>query len=191
MQYEVELKFPLRDADAILNLLGSLKAIRKAEQVQVDQYFAHPSRDFAATDEALRIRSVGDENRLTYKGPVIDKATKTRHESELSFESGAGSAEKLAQIWESLGFRRVRVVRKQRETYQMVYHGRNLEVCLDQVEGLGSFLEIETLSDASEMPGAQQAILSFAAELNLSAPEPRSYLEMLIELDDCASNRVS
>ena len=47
---------------------------------QVDTYFSHPARDFAATDEALRIRSIDQENFVTYKGPKLDATTKTRRE---------------------------------------------------------------------------------------------------------------
>ena len=49
---------------------------------QVDRYFAHPCRDFARTDEALRLRRDGDDVAITWKGPRIDAATKTRRESE-------------------------------------------------------------------------------------------------------------
>ena len=42
-----------------------------------------PCRDFAQTDEALRIRTVGDTSFVTYKGPKLDATTKTRRELEL------------------------------------------------------------------------------------------------------------
>lgn len=180
MTYEVELKFKLTDNQHIQPELEALGAVKGAALQQADQYFAHPTRDFAVTDEALRIRSMGDENRITYKGPVIDRATKTRHESELTFQSGSAAAEQLAQIWEQLGFRRVRVVRKSRQSYSLRWQARDLEICLDQVEGLGAFLEIETLADDSDVAAAQQAILSLAKELQLSHAEHRSYLEMLL-----------
>ncbi|MES2789300.1 MAG: class IV adenylate cyclase [Planctomycetota bacterium] len=183
MTYEVELKFPLADTGRMQVRLDALGAVRGVVQEQCDQYFAHPVRDFASTDEALRIRSIGDENRITYKGPVIDKATKTRHESELTFQPGSAAAEQLAQIWEQLGFRRVRVVKKSRQLYSLRWQERDLEICLDQVAGLGEFLEIETLADAADKTVAQQTILSLAAELQLSSPEQRSYLEMLLVAD--------
>ena len=56
--------------------------------VQVDQYFAHPARDFAQTDEALRLRRVGKQNFITYKGSKIDATTKTRREIELPLAPG-------------------------------------------------------------------------------------------------------
>ncbi len=183
MTYEVELKFRLPDNQFVLVRLDELGAVAGASQIQVDQYLAHPVRDFATTDEALRIRSIGDGNRITYKGPVIDRATKTRLESELTFQSGPTAAEQFAQIWEHLGFRRVRVVRKTRQLYSLRWQDRDLEICLDQVDGLGAFLEIETLADEAEKTAAQQTILALARELQLSEPEQRSYLEMLLETD--------
>jgi len=183
MTYEVELKFRLPDPALVLRKLRQWNAQVGDEETQADQYFAHPSRDFATTNEALRIRSIGDVNRITYKGPVIDQATKTRHESELLFESGPDAAEQLAQIWEKLGFRRVRVVRKVRQTFHLIWAGRSLQVCFDKLEGLGDFLEIETLAETEDKLDAQQAILAFARELHLGESERRSYLEMLIQQD--------
>lgn len=181
MAYEVELKFHLTDRASVQSQLEALGAVRGLIQVQSDQYLAHPVRDFAETDEALRIRSIGDENRLTYKGPVLDAATKTRHESELTFQSGTAAAEQLAQIWEQLGFRRVRIVRKTRQLYTLHWQQRELEICFDSIDGLGEFLEIETIATEGDQTAAQQAILSLASHLQLTVPERRSYLQMLLD----------
>ena len=81
---------------------------RGAELVQRDRYFNHPSRDFAQTDEALRIRTQGRETRITYKGPIVDSQTKTRREIEIPVGAHDGDDEKLAQVLVLLGFREVR-----------------------------------------------------------------------------------
>jgi len=78
MKYEVEKKFPVADLAEIVPKLDQLRATFSDPVLQIDRYFAHPVRDFSSTDEALRIRSVADENRITYKGPKIDATTKTR-----------------------------------------------------------------------------------------------------------------
>lgn len=62
MKYEVEKKFPVDDLNEVVAKLEELSATFSEPVVQVDRYFAHPVRDFASTDEALRIRSVGTEN---------------------------------------------------------------------------------------------------------------------------------
>ena len=86
--FEVEQKFRVDGFAEIETHLARLGAEIENPIEQVDTYFAHPQRDFAATDEALRIRQVGDENFVTYKGPKIDSQTKTRREIELPFASG-------------------------------------------------------------------------------------------------------
>ena len=59
--YEVELKFPVADASAMEQKLIGLAARFREPAEQTDRYFLHPCRDFARTDEALRLRRVGDE----------------------------------------------------------------------------------------------------------------------------------
>ena len=88
VQYEVELKFLLPDSREILAQLAGLGAVAAAPVEQVDRYFNHPARDFGVTDEAFRIRSVGDANCMTYKGPILDPVTKSRREIEVSFADG-------------------------------------------------------------------------------------------------------
>lgn len=186
--YEVELKFRLSDFDRILTELHRQGAHFVEEQHQVDQYFAHPLRDFGVTDEALRIRTLGEKNRLTYKGPVLtgevlDQRTKTRREIELSFQEGLTSAQEFAKIWETLGFRRVRIVEKTRKIYSLRLAEREFEICLDQVSGLGAYLEIETLATKEQKCQSQADLNQLAQDWGLGEPEHRSYLEMLMESD--------
>ena len=119
MQYEVENKFPVTDLSRLTEQLEALGAQFDEVIDQVDMYFAHPVRDFAVTDEALRIRRIGDTNLITYKGPKIDQATKTRRELELPLAAGAERVEQYAELLVALGFRTVAEVRKRRRTGQL------------------------------------------------------------------------
>ena len=182
MQYEVELKFPLADPSDVLARLASLGAVSASPVEQVDRYFNHPARDFGDTDEAFRIRSVGEANCVTYKGPIIDATTKTRREIEVTFANGSDAANQMAEVWQSLGFRFVREVRKTRTPLTLDWHQRVYELALDKVPPLGTFLEIELLSDEAGRDVARDAILALARELNLTNSERRSYLELLLGL---------
>ena len=179
VQYEVELKFPLAACSDVLARLSRLGAVPESPIEQVDYYFNHPLRDFKKTDEAFRIRSVGEANCLTYKGPRIDLTTKMRQESEISFAGGSLAASQMFEIWQSLGFRRVGEVRKTRMPLPLDWHQRVYELAVDEVPPLGTFLEIELLADAVERDQTRTAILDLARELCLSNPEHRSYLELL------------
>lgn len=180
MTFEVEQKFRVADPAAVERGLAALGAEFGAAVAQVDRYYAHPSRDFAATDEALRIRSVGGANFVTYKGPKIDSITKTRREIELPLEAGAAGANKFATLLEALGFRFVAEVRKQRRAGSLAWRQREVHAALDEVIGLGAFVELETTADEAALAAARECISSLSQHLGLSHGERRSYLELLL-----------
>jgi len=181
MLYEVENKFPVDDLESMAERLGALGARFGAAVEQVDHYLAHPARDFAQTDEALRIRRVGDTNLVTYKGPKIDRATKTRHELELPLGAGAALTPQYVQLLQALGFRSVAEVRKRRRCARFSWRQWHVEATLDEVAELGLFMELEIQADAAALADAQASLVALAAELGLAVVERRSYLEMLLE----------
>ncbi|MFO1020215.1 MAG: class IV adenylate cyclase [Planctomycetales bacterium] len=178
---EVELKFALTDPSATRRELQQLTLGPGTTQTQRDAYFNHPAKDFAQTDEALRIRSVGEKNFVTYKGPMRDAQTKTREEIETPLGDGAQVAAEFSEVLVKLGFRPVRVVAKVRTTWHLHWNERDWEIAWDEVEGLGTYLEIETQADEAGYPGAKEAILELAAALKLGTQERRSYLRLLLE----------
>lgn len=188
--FEVELKFPLTGIDgvpshdAMVRQIEQLDAERGAPVCQRDFYFAHPQRDFAQTDEALRIRCVGDQNRITYKGPIVDAQVKTRREIEIAFTAGRAAFEQLCEMLQILGFRSVRVVEKTRIPFRISWEDRELELALDDVNGLGTFLEIETLAAEPDRDASRDCILRFSRQLGLENSERKSYLCLLLESGD-------
>jgi adenylate cyclase class 2 len=179
--YEVELKFPLTDRDALAASLKSIGAKRVGEVAQADKYFSHPVRKFEQTDEALRLRSEGDSNCLTYKGPLLDRTTKTRQEIELALADGAEDAHKAWAILRALGFEDVYTVRKHRTTYAVEWEGRQFTLAVDRVDDLGDYVEIETLASAHNWEPARDAAQRLAEQLHLTPSERRSYLQLLLE----------
>lgn len=181
MQYEVEQKHSVPDMRALLERLAERGVEIGPAREQADQYFAHPCRDFAQTDEALRIRTVGDENFVTFKGPKIDTTTKTRHELELPLEASDTGGEKFAELLQALGFKPVLIVRKRRRKFHIASAGRDVEGVVDEVDGIGTFVELELISNDAELKETKRVISSLASELQLGPTERRSYLEMLLE----------
>ncbi len=180
MTIEVEQKFRVDDLAGLERQLALLGAKPGDEQVQVDLYYAHPSRDFAVTDEALRLRRVGTENYITYKGPKLDTTTKTRRELELALPTGEEGAEAAAALLEVLSFRKVLEVSKRRRHLTLAWQGYEVTVALDHLNGLGDFVELELLADESSMPAAQAAVAALAEHLALRNSERRSYLELML-----------
>ncbi len=180
---EVEVKYRIADPAAVVAKLLTLGAVRVCEAVEADHYFNAPDRDFKQTDEAFRLRRVGEANRFTYKGPKRGGPTKTRTEIELGVEPGDAGAAVAERMVVSLGFRPVAVVRKTRTTYELARGGFTLTVCADAAEQVGTFVEVEAVCDEAAFAAAQAAVLGLAAELGLTEPESRSYLRMLLEAE--------
>ncbi len=182
MNYEVEQKFPVADMAALEAELASLGATVSEPRLEVDLYYAHPARDFAKTDEALRIRRRGRSNFITYKGPKLDKTTKTRREIELSLEPGEASAVAWSGLLEALGFTPVAEVRKSRRKAEILWEDRRVEASLDDVERLGTFAELELVVESQGVEAAKACIASLAEALGLAGSERRSYLELLLDI---------
>ena len=161
---EVELKFHLLDEAALRRELAQFAIDWQPAEEQVDCYFNHPARDFAQTDEAVRLRQMGNENVITYKGPKLDPTTKTRREIELPIVQGKEGLVQFGQLLEVLSFRRVAEVRKLRTTGKFTWQRWPVEVALEE----------------SDLPAARSAILKLATRLNLTEQERRGYLEMLL-----------
>lgn len=182
MPYEVEIKFRVPNHDALIEALGKIGALRGEATEHSDLYLAHPGRDFAQSDEALRLRRDGDTNAITYKGPKKGGPTKTREEVEVTFDSEA--RDDMARIFEALGFRPVAEVKKTRTSFDIPGRDRAMVVTLDEAENLGTFAEVEAIAhDDADLEHAQKAVLALAKELGLTEVEPRSYLRMKLDAE--------
>jgi adenylate cyclase class 2 len=181
MKYEVELKFRVPDLAAFAQRIADLKVAISSPHAETDLYFAHPSRDFAQTDEALRLRQKGEANFITYKGPKIDTTTKTRREIELPLGPGGDSLQSWKALLEAVGFWPVAEVHKSRRKAAIPWQSRTVEASLDEVQGVGTFVEFELTAEESDVDAARSCIVSLAESLGLTQGERRSYLEMLLE----------
>jgi len=165
---EVELKYRCAEPEEVLQKLRSLGARYIGEFQQEDVYFQHPCRDFALSDEALRVRFSGGAVELTYKGPR-EQASGGKSREELIVP--VGDPERLLELLRKLGFREVARVRKRR----IVFLVDGAEVSLDHVEGLGVFVELE-----DKGAGAKE-LREIAESLGLRGPPvEETYLEMIL-----------
>ncbi|WP_430504838.1 class IV adenylate cyclase [Haloparvum sp. PAK95] len=185
--YEVELKVRA-DLDRVERRLEELDAADRGAKRQVDTYYDAPHRDFAETDEALRIRETtplsgeGEEDdsdhdastSLTYKGPLVEAASKTREEHETTV---ADPAEARA-IFDGLGFEPAAEVRKERHFYEL----DGYTVTLDDVEGAGRFVEVEREADAESLEAVRRGAADVLERLGLDAADQirTSYLGLIL-----------
>lgn len=177
---EIEQKFAHADFAAVEGLLQQWGAQKGAEHDEADHYFNAPDRDFAQTDEVFRLRRIGPANFFTYKGPKQPGAVKTRTELEVPLAPGAEPAEQYIRLVTLLGFRPTAVVRKYRRHFHQTKGDFALTVCLDEVEGLGRFVEVEVVTPAEKKAAAEALIQETATALGLTQVERRSYLELTL-----------
>ncbi|MEE3371556.1 MAG: class IV adenylate cyclase [Planctomycetota bacterium] len=179
MTIEVEMKFAVSDEAELRQRLTKWGVDLGQSERQLDSYFSHPTRDFSNTDEALRIRRTESRVEVTYKGPRLDERTKTRQEIEVSLAGGEIAAPQFEQILQALGFGVAGEVTKSRRVGQLQVRGRMVTVALDQVDGLGSFLELESIVCSADVVEARANLEHLARELDLGVTERRSYLELV------------
>ncbi|HOT44478.1 MAG TPA: class IV adenylate cyclase [Spirochaetota bacterium] len=165
---EIEIKAYCDDHDAVVEKAVILGARHGGAIRERDLYFNHPARDFRKTDEALRLRQVDRDVVLTYKGPKLGTGTKTRREVEVAVDG----FEKTLEILKLLGFLPSGTVEKERDIYRL----GDIEICVDRVEGVGNFVELELKGTDRER--VEKELFSLAGELGLSRFETKSYLEL-------------
>jgi len=184
MTFEVEQKFHVEDRDRLESRLRDLGATLGPVERHRDTYYNHPCRDFSQTREALRIRRLDGAPFVTYKGPKLPGTVKARRELEWALSPGDSDGSRTEELWQHLGFRKVATVCKSRWPYQMSGELSDFAVVIDEVDGLGTFAEVERVVEGPpQIDPARQQILELADRLGLSGPESRSYLRMFLEVD--------
>jgi len=170
---EIELKAKVSSLEPVRKRLLERHATFCGRVHEHDIYYNAPHRDFSETDEALRVRYVEGDAVVTYKGAKIkDLGLKAREELNTAIESG----EVFEHILARLGFVKSAEVNKWRENYRL----DNTSIALDDVEHLGTFVEIEVLAETGTAQ-ATTGIGRLAKELGVEGePILQSYLELLL-----------
>ncbi len=182
--WEVEQKFVLETTESFLKMLAAAGFEHERSERNCDVYFRHPCRDFRATDEAFRLRTLDSSTCVTYKGKRLPGAVKTRPEIELDVTYT--DRQRWLDLIEQLGFIAWPAVEKTRQifipTSNSPYANSDVQVMLDEVPLLGHFAEIElVITDAGQLAAAGQRISALASRLGLSVVQPRSYLSLVLE----------
>jgi adenylate cyclase class 2 len=170
----IEVEVKARAKPETLERIKALGAVFLKEENHIDIYFNSPIRDFRKTDEALRVRVKEEGARLTYKGPKLDSKTKSRKELTVKIDS----AERMGEVLASLGFVPSAKVIKRRIKYAL----GDVTFALDDVQGLGPFLEIEVEAGGdADLEASRIKVISLLSQLGLGESIRKSYLELLME----------
>jgi adenylate cyclase class 2 len=161
---ERELKFPGIELERLKERLLELEAERAGPAAFEDNLILDHDGELAAAGKILRLRTVGQRNWLTFKGPMrLEGALKVREEHEIGVE---GTEQTLA-LFESLGYKAVTRYQKVREEWLL----GGVTIALDHTP-IGDFVEFE--GDGAETVARR-------CGLDPAKAERRSYLRLYAE----------
>lgn len=179
---EVEIKVRIEDMNVVEERLRKLGANHLDTVHEVDYYLdLRPCLDLKELDMALRVRKrksllTGQEvSELSFKGKRISRDVKARKEITVKVED----PEKLVSIFNELGFSRGYTVEKVRK----IYTYGSYKIFLDEVKGLGFFIEIELAEGVTDVSIAAERLREVVNALGISAESivSKTYLELLTE----------
>ena len=183
--FEVEIKFRVQNVSELEGQLRQIGGTGFGEPVtESDSFFQHPCRNFAQTDECLRLRQRtlpdgSSEHSLTHKGPKIDISTKTRQEIEIPITE----PERWESLLTALGFNKSASIQKFRRRQGLIVQNRHVEILFDTLPALPvlqqQFVEMEILASDDEVEKSRKVILDLAEQLGLSEPIRDSYLKLV------------
>ncbi len=140
---EVEIRAKVSDFNEVKKNLQKLGAQFIDTKIQIDRVFGH--------DKYL------DENNMVVEGGLSARLRQVGHNTTLDFKEivrGPGGLEisidvtdeeLYSKLLHKLGFKEAFTIRKSREAFLL----NSFTVCLDDVEALGKFIEIEKLAPSS------------------------------------------
>ncbi|GAA1277324.1 class IV adenylate cyclase [Sphaerisporangium rubeum] len=160
---EVEVKYHVQDRDALLVALKARGIDLSAPVTQDDQAYAPVTWSYGDSKlgvSFVRLRTVDGNHTFTLKRPA---------ENALScdeYETGVADREQMHSAILAMGFRATVRITKVRRTATLP----DLELCVDEVAGLGTFLELERMvSDGVAGDAVQAELAAFVASLDVEA----------------------
>ena len=136
---EIEIRAKLEDLKITEQKVIGLGAKLVKKKDQTDKYFGEINL-FKKTGYSflMRVRIEGDKNFLTYKGAESKKDGVWQE-----YEFPVDNAEDAENMLKAIGLDNVITVKKNRTEYKL----DDFAICLDIIDGLGSFVEIESQND--------------------------------------------
>ncbi|NMC35535.1 class IV adenylate cyclase [Candidatus Beckwithbacteria bacterium] len=176
---EIEIKLPLKNPEEVIAFLQKKAKLLAKNTHQKDIYYTPKHRDFLATKypyEWLRLRHSSKGNCITYKHYYPENTKVTDYCDE--FESSLDNISVLEKILTSLDFKTLAVVDKNRSTWDY----KQVEVAIDEVKDLGSFIELEAKRQFPTPQAAKEYLYEILEELHaqVGKEELRGYPYLLL-----------
>lgn len=162
---EIEVKAILEDGESVKEKLVALGCVFSDPKTQDDMVWVKNTGSmdtFLSNKVFLRIRvQNGEKIILTAKKSKV--MTGDRSLVKREHEVVVDSADEARGILDMLGFKEaVRTIKTRRTT-----HYKDFEICIDYVENLGSFIELEKIGTEEEAEKIQQEMIEFLASVGV------------------------
>ncbi|HRH24596.1 MAG TPA: class IV adenylate cyclase [Candidatus Paceibacterota bacterium] len=165
--HEVEVKAALSDKEGVMRALEERGCIFSAPLTENDTLYALQVGDMESYNRNANFLRIRERS----NGDIVFtlKHHPDRHEGRpdsmpLEHETTIGSKEEMEQALLLMGYQEVVRTDKVRQKGRI----GKWEVCVDDVEGLGSFIELEELTDGKETQRVIDEMLAFLAELGIA-----------------------
>ncbi|MGX4657882.1 class IV adenylate cyclase [Micromonospora sp. SCSIO 07396] len=172
--YEVEVKYRIGDLAAVEAALAVRGVVLSAPVIQDDQAYARVGWEYGQSKIGVpfaRLRTERGRHLLTVKTPMANELSCVEHETEV-----ADRAQMDAAI-QQMGFYPTVHIRKARRTATLGL----MSLCVDQVDDIGAFLEIERIvSHGDEGERIQAELDRFALTLGVSLERATDTYDSLI-----------
>lgn len=175
---EVEAKVAISEEEKLrilerLRSMCTLEGVRESEEE--DLFFVSPHDPSFGVDKTLKLRRSDNEAKLIFKSRRAAEGLKENLEVEVRIREGDEG--NLLRLLRLLGFKESVVIEKKRLSFSV----DGCTVNVDDVKGLGSFLEVEVLADEGSVGDAYDKIASLLSALGLSHKKLifKSYAEMM------------
>lgn len=153
---EVEIRFQLLNLKRTESLLLAQSNPTTIKHYQKDTYYNAPHKDFISINpisEWLRVRESDMHSYLNYKN-LHGENTVSCDEVETS----VNNPKNLKKILINLGFTKIVTVEK----YRTSWESDEIEISIDEVIGLGNYIELEAKGSFTNIESAKKHIYSYA-----------------------------
>lgn len=161
MRKEIEVKAKVNNLDEIAGKLTELGCVLSQPITQHDTVFVEndygPFEQFQPKKNLLRIREAGNEFILTLKRPQSNQLDSIEHETKIY------DPNETKEILALMGYHEIVKIHKTRRKTKY----NEWKICLDQVDKLGSFIEVEKMADDADAKKIQNELFSFLQSLGI------------------------
>ncbi len=158
---EVEVKAKVKNLSTLRRKLKAMRAQFGSVLNQKDWLFYHreaiKTKSQKSGDYLLRIRSENGKHFLAYKGLTERKGV------WVEYEFGIDSPQEARRLIEAMGFGLALILEKKRIPGKL----GKIVFCLDQIKGLGDFIEMEIITGKEKGKEAQQKIMQIFSQLGI------------------------